>query len=246
MKRHMILATFLFSLLLIGCNGADNNVEDEKGRQYSIHAKSPLSVTQAEFTKFSVSVSRTKWDDDITVKITKLPKGVSVDTTEWRSKEGDNEHIFKLSAAAKAPLKTDAQLVIEATSGKEKATKTVKVKITESLENKLAKKEEFLQEKQTQLKTMNTRLGAVQKQIAKIEEISAKKELAKQLADAYEELEDADQAFQKLKTVPPEQWERHRDELTSQFSGLQNQVQEVEEQLRTDLKTQNKKKDKQG
>jgi len=108
---YVIAAALVFGA--VGSNSADS--KDDK---VTIKAPGDVTLKAGESANISVGITRPDSDDDVTVKVEDLPKGVTVDKTSVKVKKGEKKADFV--------LKIDEKDVSEVENHKAKVTATYK------------------------------------------------------------------------------------------------------------------------
>jgi len=109
------MAYVLTAALVIGAVGSLSAEKDEK---LKIKAPGDVKLKAGESQEITVEVTRPDTDDDVTVKVEDLPKGVTVDLKSVKVKKGEKK--------AKFVLKIDEKDVSEVENHKAKVTATYK------------------------------------------------------------------------------------------------------------------------
>lgn len=123
------MAYVLTAALVIGAVGSLSAEKDEK---LKIKAPGDVKLKAGESQEITVEVTRPDTDDDVTVKVEDLPKGVTVDLKSVKVKKGEKK--------AKFVLKIDEKDVSEVENHKAKVTATYKDTTVKEMFNVTVKK----------------------------------------------------------------------------------------------------------
>jgi len=113
MKRMSFAITAALMIVAVG-----SSVADSKDEKLKVTAPGDVTLKPGEAKEISVGVTRPDSDDEVTVKVEDLPKGVTVDRSSVKVKKGDKKAAFV--------LKIDEKDVKEVENHKAKVTATHK------------------------------------------------------------------------------------------------------------------------
>jgi hypothetical protein len=155
------------------------------------------------------------------VKLTDLPKGVSVASGELDFAEGIDSQFVTLTADESAKPIKDSVANIYATSGKYTANASLRVTVQENLENRAARKKAYSAKVQARLDKVKQHLDEVQRQVKENKNEEEQSTMLKKAAESYESLDRARKSFEKLQATPVELWEREVNDVDSNVANAE-------------------------
>src|SRR4051812_5294317 len=104
MDMKKVLAPLVLAALMVtGCNQTTTTSGKKDGKELKLTTPKSVTIEQGGSATVNVSVERTKFDEEVTVKFDKLPEGVSVDgDTKLAKGVKAREFTLKATSAAKA------------------------------------------------------------------------------------------------------------------------------------------------
>jgi len=136
MTRPQIGALALVGLLvaMIGSTGCNNKgtTEGKGGEKLTLSVPKDVTLTKGgEAKSVDVSISRTKFNEPVTIEFKNLPPGVKIAETDMVIPKDKDKTTFNLKADDTAAEKTDHVVTITATAGgAEKLTQEQTMKVT--------------------------------------------------------------------------------------------------------------------
>jgi hypothetical protein len=130
MRGLTLLATMALGAMIttggLGCKGGGDGKpkEGEGGKKVTVTAPGATDIKPEGTAKVTVKIERTKFDEDVTVKINDLPKGVTAEG--GKIEKGKTEGTFELKAAKDAEGEKEAKVMVEGGG----ASDTGKFKVT--------------------------------------------------------------------------------------------------------------------
>ncbi len=236
MKRNIFAALTISFLTLAGCGGKDNVGEKDGNKYKVVGPEIILEVNQGDKNEqFTVSINRKNWKAPIEVEVKEVPEGLTVTDlqgkSKWTSKGDDNERIFKIEVDGNAKLHDSAVIVFEANSDGTPAIERVKVKVIESLKNKMVKKKAFTKEQAKKIKSFQKTIDKLTTEIPTVADTDVKSQLLKRLGEVTNDYEQAQKAFDKLKEAQAKNWEQYRSGVASRVESLESELTSLQKKL---------------
>jgi hypothetical protein len=110
MKKLIAIALAIGLAGVLGCetkSGTAPSTNPNKPRKISITAMDSHSITQDKTVEFMVDVTRTENSEPVTIQVTDLPKGVTLETKDLTVPPDKSRITLTLKAAPDAPTVTD-------------------------------------------------------------------------------------------------------------------------------------------
>lgn len=183
MKKTILIAVAVCLFGLTGCGKDKDTVTGADGKKLSIEYPKEVSVAVGETSPVKVTVTRTKFDEDVTIEFAQLPDGVTVKEKETVIKKGSKESTFNLTATGSAkPGKGHAIKVSASGGGMKSGPHEVKVNITEKSAKADDKQKELQDWTKEQMTAINASIEKLQDK-AKDAKDDAKVKLDKEIAE---------------------------------------------------------------
>ena len=168
MYKWISLATALLVLAASGCGnrGPRTTGTGPQGEKLSLSVpETPVAIKQGGEEKFSVTVGREDLEGDVELEINGLPKGVSIVEENRTIPKGKADLILTLKASPDAEIKKEAPVRVSATAGQVKVpAATFKLTVSESLENRKARREAAVTKFQERLDKIQSDFKAIEKE----------------------------------------------------------------------------------
>jgi hypothetical protein len=234
MKRALAGLLVVALVTLVGCNkgkdsaggpGATNTTAKpplygQADNTFNLTAAS-ASLKQGETKTVSIGISRGKnFQEDVTVKFTDVPQGVTLDPVTLTIKHGETEAQVTLKAAAEAALGDFTIKVIGHPTKGADATHELKINVAEDPEVAAKRKrDQYVSEMHKQLKGLDAKYEELKASAAKAEG-QAKKDLEKKVEEAKAKRDAAAKKLDELKVAAPDRWEKVKEGVENAFDDL--------------------------
>jgi len=106
---------------LVGCGQSSTTVQGSGDKKLTLSAPKSVTVETGGKAELKLTVKREKFDDPVTIEITDLPKGVTVQETDLKFDKGTTEKTFTLKAADDAAGEEGHKARVSASGGGMKA-----------------------------------------------------------------------------------------------------------------------------
>jgi len=179
------------------------------------------SLTQGEKKTASIGIKRgTNFQEDVTLKFTDLPQGVSIDPVSPVIKHGDTDTKVTIKAATDASLGDfKVKVTGHPTKGSDGSTE-LKISVAKDPDVAAkAKRDEYALEMQKQLALLDAKYEELKASAAKADG-QAKKDLEKKVEEAKVKRDTASKKLDELKDAPPDRWEKIKDGVGTAFEDL--------------------------
>ena len=135
MKKLFLLLSVL--VLTVGCNNTTSSIGTKTSsrtgepivKKLSLTAAKTQTITRGSTDKVSITISRTNFDEAVTVAITSLPTGVEVVEKEMTIPAGATSLTLTLKAAADAPVGEHNVTITASTPGLENTSQAFKLTV---------------------------------------------------------------------------------------------------------------------
>lgn len=132
MKR-LVGLVFVFALVAAGCEqrtGTAPGTDPSKPKRLTITVPNPSqTITQDQTDEMMVNINRDNFKDPVTISVSDLPAGVTLETKDLTIPADKNNITLTLRAAANAAPVTDHVFKIMAASGDVKTEANVKLTV---------------------------------------------------------------------------------------------------------------------
>ena len=233
MKRTLACLLVMALVTLVGCPSKDTpggpgatNTSAKKpsfgeaDNTFNLTASS-TSLKQGETKTVLIGIKRGKnFQDDVTVKFTDMPQGVTLDPASLTIKHGETDTKVTLKAVANASLGDFTIKVIGHPTKGADATHEFKITVTKDPEVAAkAKRDEYASEMHKQLEGLDAKYEELKTRAAKAEG-QAKKDLEKKVGEAKVKRDAAARKLDELKVAAPDRWEKVKEEVGNAFDDL--------------------------
>ena len=186
-------------------------------------------LNQGETKTVSVGINRGKnFNEDVSLKLGALPKGVTLDPASALIKHGDTDAKFALKAAGDAALGDFTVTVTGHPTKGADAMAELKISVAKQEPNSAAnttadaakaKWDEYTSAMQKQLDQFNAKYAELKERAAKAEG-QAKTDLDTKLAEAKTKLDSAANKLDEMKSASADRWEKVKEGVANAFDDL--------------------------
>ena len=179
------------------------------------------SLKQGESKVVLIGIKRgTNFQEDVTLKFSDLPKGVSFEPSNATIKHTETEGKVTLMVAADAALGDfTIKLTGHPTKGSDGSTE-LKISIAKDTEpTAKVKRDEYVREMNTQLAVLDTKFTALKASASKAEGAVAK-DLEKKIEAMKIKRDTVATLLDEMKEAAPDRWEKIKDSLGSAYEEL--------------------------
>jgi len=132
MKKLIAIAMAFCLVGAVGCEqktGTAPGTDPNKPKRLTLRLVSSQSITQDKTDDMTVNISRTQFDDPVTIEVKELPKGVEVLTKDMTIAADKTLLTVQLKAAPDATPVTDHPIKVIAKGGGVETEETVKLTV---------------------------------------------------------------------------------------------------------------------
>jgi len=238
MKRitRITLAGAVFVLAVTGVPGcnprgpAENSVQGPQGEKLNLGVPEKVTVAQGGETKFSVAAQREKVIGAVLISFGPLPEGVTVSEKEGTIASDQHEVFFTLKADKNAKPVKEQRVKVNAALGSMKTSVELKVTVSESLDNKAARKEAYVKATQKRLDDNKKQMEEIQEKL-KTAKDRVKSDFLKRLSSLSGYRDNAVKDFNHLVATPAEAWEASVTKVTNSVNSLEKSTRSMLEEV---------------
>jgi hypothetical protein len=106
MKKLIAIAMAFCLVGAVGCEqktGTAPGTDPNKPKKLTLRVSDSLTITQDKTDEFTVNISRSQFNDPVTIEVKDLPKGVTLETKDLTIPADKTMHSLTLKAAPDAP-----------------------------------------------------------------------------------------------------------------------------------------------
>jgi hypothetical protein len=240
MKRSIVSLLAIALVAFTGCGhdgsaggpgatakGAKKPLYGEADNTFNLNVPGrSTTLQQGETKEVSIGIKRGKnLDEDVTLTLADVPKGVTFEPANPVIKHGDTEAIFTFKAADEASV---GDFTVKVTGHPTKgadASNEFKLTVAKQTAKEIdaaaakVKRDEYAREMHKQLDALDGQYEDLKSRAAKAEG-QAKTDLDKQVAEAKAKRDTAAAKLDELKKADATRWEKIKDEVGSAFADL--------------------------
>jgi len=240
--KKALAPVVLAVMAAVGCNTQTSHNQGKNGKELVATTPQNVAIDRNATTDLKVTVDRSKgFDEPVTVKITGLPEGVTVEE-EGKLDKGVSERVFKLKANPDAGL-TSGKLKVTVAGGGAEKTHEVAYEVrerSESASSPAAKQAAAdLQKKRDELnKTVQARMKDIDRSMAELRERSktaddqAKVQINSRLSVLEKQRQKLGEDMKTLPTTTAEAWQDFSARVTTATNELHTGVNEALEKFK--------------
>ncbi len=186
-----------------------------------------INLVQGSRTPISLKVDR-NFDDPVKIKFAMPRDDISIKGTQLLGK-GTKEVTYQVSALPDAELSSEPlKVVVTGLGGSKEDSKIFYVKLRESQENKLARRDSYVKKVQEEVDQLRSNLDGMRKNLP--EDLSEEKigEYLKDLGNSYVELNGIRNRINSVAKATAEEWEEIKTDLNAALSRLKTAKDEIQ------------------
>jgi hypothetical protein len=116
MKWMTLVVVVGLTAALVGCSGQSGTVTGPGGKKLTLKTPTDTTLKQGDTRYVTVSITKTKFDEPVTVTLSDLPAGVTADETKKTIEKGQDSVKFTLKAANDAKPEKGQKVKVTAKS----------------------------------------------------------------------------------------------------------------------------------